>query len=38
MSEQQSGIDKGDSLVDAWAAVALIAIVVFTAVFWVAGQ
>ena len=38
MSEQQNNAQHNDGLVDAWAAVLLIALSVATAVIWVSGQ
>lgn len=38
MSNETEMKDQGDSLADAIAAIALIAIFVFTCVYWVSGQ
>lgn len=38
MSEQTESSASGDGVVDAWAAIGLITIVVAAAIFWVSGQ
>ncbi|WP_341938435.1 hypothetical protein [Marinimicrobium sp. C2-29] len=38
MNESNEMADNGDSVADAVAAVALIAIFVFTCVYWISGQ